>query len=114
MAKKSTKSAEEIAAEASKKEMEAKRDEITAYYKDSIKHLKVQLEYEDLLKDIEKARAERVQAQMFLAQAMAKNEEEAKKPQPVDLKPGPQSQASSDWDANSDKAPPVRKLKTAE
>ena len=71
MAKKSTKSAEEIAAEASKKEMEAKRDEITAYYKDSIKHLKVQLEYEDLLKDIEKARAERVQAQMFLAQAAA-------------------------------------------
>ena len=57
MAKKTTKSAEEIAAEASKKEMEAKRDEITAYYKDSIKHLKVQLEYEDLLKDIEKARA---------------------------------------------------------
>ena len=58
MAKKTTKSAEEIAAEASKKEMEAKRDEITAYYKDSIKHLKVQLEYEDLLKYIEKARAE--------------------------------------------------------
>ena len=114
MAKKSTKSAEEIAAEASKKEMEAKRDEITAYYKDSIKHLKVQLEYEDLLKDIEKARAERVQAQMFLAQAMAKNEEEAKQSQSVDLKPGPQSQAGSDWDASSDKAPPVRKLKTVE
>ena len=114
MAKKSTKSAEEVAAEASKKEMEAKRDEITNYYKDSIKHLKVQLEYEDLLKDIEKARAERVQAQMFLAQAMAKNEEETKQPQSVDLKPGPQSQAGSDWDASSDKAPPVRKLKTAE
>tara|TARA_Y100000356_G_scaffold78655_1_gene64985 strand:- start:99 stop:440 length:342 start_codon:yes stop_codon:yes gene_type:complete len=113
MAKKSTKSAEEIAAEASKKEMEAKRDEITAYYKDSIKHLKVQLEYEDLLKDIEKARAERVQAQMFLAQAMAKNEEEAKQAQPVELKKGV-SQAGSDWDASSDKAPPVRKLKTAE
>ena len=113
MAKKSTKSAEEIAAEASKKEMEAKRDEITAYYKDSIKHLKVQLEYEDLLKDIEKARAERVQAQMFLAQAMAKNEEEAKQSQPVELKKGV-SQAGSDWDASSDKAPPVRKLKTAE
>ena len=113
MAKKSTKSAEEIAAEASKKEMEAKRDEITAYYKDSIKHLKVQLEYEDLLKDIEKARAERVQAQMFLAQAMAKNEEEAKQAQSVELKKGV-SQAGSDWDASSDKAPPVRKLKTAE
>ena len=117
MAKKTTKSAEEIAAEASKKEMEAKRDEITAYYKDSIKHLKVQLEYEDLLKDIEKARAERVQAQMFLAQAMAKNEEAeaaTKQSESVDLKPGPQSQAGSDWDASSDKAPPVRKLKTVE
>jgi len=117
MAKKTTKSAEEIAAEASKKEMEVKRDEITAYYKDSIKHLKVQLEYEDLLKDIEKARAERVQAQMFLAQAMAKNEEEAaakqSQPQSVNLQKG-QSQAGSDWDAKSDKAPPVRKLKTVE
>jgi len=120
MAKKTTKSAEEIAAEASKKEMEAKRDEITAYYKDSIKHLKVQLEYEDLLMNIEKARAERVQAQMFLAQAMAKNEEEAaaKQPQqpqgqPVNLQKGP-SNAGSDWDASSDKAPPVRKLKTVE
>tara|TARA_B100000902_G_C26948147_1_gene734433 strand:+ start:351 stop:713 length:363 start_codon:yes stop_codon:yes gene_type:complete len=120
MAKKTTKSAEEIAAEASKKEMEAKREEITAYYKDSIKHLKVQLEYEDLLMNIEKARAERVQAQMFLAQAMAKNEEEtaAKQPQqpqgqPIQLKKGV-SNAGSDWDATSDKAPPVRKLKTVE
>jgi hypothetical protein len=117
MAKKTTKSAEEIAAEASKKEMEAKREEITAYYKDSIKHLKVQLEYEDLLMNIEKARAERVQAQMFLAQAMAKNEEETaakpSQPQPVTLQKG-QSGAGSDWDASSDKAPPVRKLKTVE
>ena len=123
MAKKTTKSAEEIAAEASKKEMEVKRDEITTYYKDSIKHLKVQFEYEDLLMNIEKARAERVQAQMFLAQAMAKNEEEAaaKQPQqtqsqPVELKKGMShtQEASSDWDASSDKAPPLRKLKTAE
>jgi|21_taG_2_1085346.scaffolds.fasta_scaffold03703_2 hypothetical protein len=122
MAKKTTKSAEELAAEASKKEMEVKRDEITAYYKDSIKHLKVQLEYEDLLMNIEKARAERVQAQMFLAQAMAKNDEEAaakqtQRPQgqPVKLQKGPSnSDAGSDWDASSDKAPPVRKLKTVE
>ncbi len=35
MAKKTVKSAEELAAEASKLEMQAKRDEITAYYKDS-------------------------------------------------------------------------------
>ena len=54
---------------------------------------------------------------MFLAQAMAKNEEAeaaTKQSESVDLKPGPQSQAGSDWDASSDKAPPVRKLKTVE
>ena len=67
MAKKNTKSAEEIAAETSKQEMAVKRDEITAYYKESIKHLKIQFEYEDLLMNIEKARAERVQAQMFFS-----------------------------------------------
>ena len=74
MAKKTEKSAEEIAAEASKVEMDAKRAEITAYYKDSVKHLKIQLEYETILKDIEVARAERVQSQMFIAQAMADND----------------------------------------
>ena len=49
---------------------------------------------------------------------MAKNEEEAaaKQPQqtqsqPITLKKGI---AESDWDANSDKAPPVRKLRTTE
>lgn len=115
MAKKTTKSAEELQAEASKKEMEAKRQEITNYYKDSIVHLKVQHEYEELLNQIEKARAERVQAQMFLAKAMAKEQEEAaNKPQPVDLQKGPPSQVKSDWDASSDKAPPVRQLKTVE
>jgi hypothetical protein len=55
----------------SKEELEKRRVEITTYYKDNIKHLKIQLEYEELLRDIEKVRAERVQAQMYLAQAMA-------------------------------------------
>ena len=114
MAKKTTKSAEELQAEASKKEMDTKRQEITNYYKDSIIHLKVQYEYEELLNQIEKARAERVQAQMFLAKAMAKEqEEEANKPQSVNLQKG-LSSAKSDWDASSDKAPPVRQLKTVE
>ena len=108
MAKKTTKSAEEIAAEASKAEMDVKRAEITAYYKDSVKHLKIQLEYETILKDIEVARAERVQSQMFIANAMAKNDEAKSQ----ELKPGignPQrvNQAGSDWDANSNQAPPV-------
>ena len=117
MAKKTKKSAEEIAAETSKKEMEVKRDEITAYYKESIVHLKIQLEYEVVLKDIEVARAERVQSQIFLANAMAQKEDETPQPasrKPVTLEKGPSNGPKSDWDASSDKAPPVRKLKTVE
>ena len=38
-------------------------------------HLTVQAEYEDLLATIEKARAERMQAQMYLAQAYAASKE---------------------------------------
>ena len=57
--------------ELSKEEMEKRRAEITAYYEEHIPALEVQLKYEGLLRDIEKCRAERVQAQMFLSQAMA-------------------------------------------
>ena len=53
-------------AELSEKELSAKREEITNYYKDHIPHLQAQLEYENLLRDIEKCRAERMQAQMFM------------------------------------------------
>jgi len=63
--------------ELSEEEMAAKREELTAFYKENIVHLKSQLEYEECLRDIEKARAERVQAQMFLAQAMAAGTEES-------------------------------------
>ncbi len=62
---------EKMQQELSDEEMVAKREEITAFYKENIEHLEVQLKYEVMLKDIEKARAERVQAQMFLAQAAA-------------------------------------------
>ena len=63
--------------ELSKEELQKRREEITAFYQENIKHLKVQKEYEELLRDVEKARAERIQAQMFLAQAyIAGNEEE--------------------------------------
>jgi len=96
--------------EVSKKEMEAKREEITAYYKDSIKHLKVQVEYETLLKDIEVARAERIQSQMFIAQTMAGPEAQT----PPQAVPENRSQAGSDWDADMNTAPPVRKLKKAD
>ncbi len=75
--------------EISKAELEKRRVEITAYYKENIKHLTVQLEYENLLMDIEKTRAERVQAQMFLAQAMAPKDENGRTP----------SQAEQDFNA---------------
>ena len=55
----------------SKEELAARRDEITSFYKDNIPHLEVQADYETLLAAIEKARAERMQAQMFMAQQYA-------------------------------------------
>ena len=61
--------------ELTKEELQKRREEITAFYKENIKHLKVQKEYEELLRDIEKARAERVQSQMFLAQAYGAGQE---------------------------------------
>ena len=94
---KTVKSPEVLEAEASAAEMKAKRDEITAYYSDSISHLEVQLNYETLLKDIETARAERVQAQKFLANAMAEQQQA----------PTGNAVAGTDWDAASDKAPPA-------
>tara|TARA_R110000824_G_scaffold14820_5_gene62719 strand:+ start:1957 stop:2307 length:351 start_codon:yes stop_codon:yes gene_type:complete len=57
--------------EMSKKELDNKRKEITKYYSENIPSLKTQLEYEELLRDIEKTRAERLQAQMYIAQTMA-------------------------------------------
>ena len=72
--------------------MKKKRAEITKFYKESIKNLEVQFEYEKLLTDIEKQRAERVQAQMFLAQAYGAGEKA-------------QSQAGQDWEEEFENAP---------
>ena len=52
-------------------ELTKRKDQISKFYKDNIKHLEVQLKYEELLTKIEKARAERLQAQVFMAQAYA-------------------------------------------
>ena len=52
-------------------QIDKKRKEVTAYYKEHIPSLKTQLQYEELLRDIEKCRAERLQAQMFVANSMA-------------------------------------------
>ena len=65
--KENPKKAEEL----SQEELTAKRDEITKYYDDHIPHLKTQLEYESLLRDIEKTRAERMQAQAFMTKMAA-------------------------------------------
>jgi hypothetical protein len=54
--------------ELSKEEIAKRRAEITAFYKESIEHLKIQEEYETLLLKIEEARAKRIQAQIALAQ----------------------------------------------
>jgi hypothetical protein len=64
----------------SKEELNARRDEITAFYKDNIEHLEIQAEYEMLLATIEKARAERMQAQMFMAQQYSEQKEGGVKP----------------------------------
>jgi hypothetical protein len=141
-----TKTNEQVTAnpeKASQEEMNRKRAEITAYYKESLTHLKVQLEYEVVLKDIEVARAERIQSQMFVAQAMAEPEEApqpkrqaapvaAKAPAPKQVTPPPTSKkvtppqqantagpiigdAGADWDVDSKTAPPRRRaLKTVE
>ena len=63
-----------------KEELNARRDEITSFYKDNIQHLEIQAEYETLLATIEKARAERMQAQMFMAQQYAEQVEGGVKP----------------------------------
>jgi hypothetical protein len=58
------------------KEQAAKRrTEVTKFYKDNLPHLKAQLEYEQLLTDIEQTRVKRIQAQMFLAQTYGSPEE---------------------------------------
>jgi len=112
MAKSTTENQTPETEQLTEKEMDAKKAEITAWYKENIKHLKTQKEYEELLRDIEKLRAERLQAQQFIAQTMATKqaEEQAKK-----------SQAGQDWNPNMDTAPPrpatpapARKLKKVE
>jgi len=89
--------------ELSKEELQNRREEITAFYKDNIKHLKVQKEYEELLRDVEKARAERLQAQMFMAQAYASGEEEGE--------PSETTQAKSEFESAMNKATEPRTLK---
>jgi hypothetical protein len=65
----------------SKEQLGEKRKEITEYYEGNIPHLETQLKYEQLLRDIEKTRAERLQAQMFIANTMAPPPEAEENPE---------------------------------
>ena len=60
----------------SREEIQRRKQELTEFYTESIQHLKVQLEYEELLRDIAKARAEKLQADAFVAQVMSSIEED--------------------------------------
>jgi hypothetical protein len=60
----------------SREEIQRRKQELTDFYTESIQHLKVQLEYEQLLRDIAKARAEKLQADAFVAQVMSNIEED--------------------------------------
>lgn len=53
----------------SKEEIAKRKQEVSNFYKENIKHLKIQREYEGLLTEIEELRAKRLQAQMFQAQS---------------------------------------------
>tara|TARA_R100000935_G_scaffold11163_2_gene22328 strand:- start:6645 stop:6950 length:306 start_codon:yes stop_codon:yes gene_type:complete len=71
--------------ELSKEELAKRREDITAFYSDNISHLTVQAEYEELLATIDKARAERLQAQIFMSQAYADQAEAKKGPSEEEL-----------------------------
>jgi len=73
--------ASEDVKELSKEEIAKRKQEVSNFYKENIKHLKIQKEYEGLLTEIEELRAKRLQAQMFQAQTYQGMEE---KQQPSD------------------------------
>lgn len=58
-----------------KDSMKEKKEQMDSFYKENIKYLATQLEYEKLLTEIEKLRAERINAQMFIAQALVNKED---------------------------------------
>lgn len=54
--------------ELSQEEYRERKEKLNAFYTDEVKYLTVQLEYEQLLRDISKARAERLQADAYVVQ----------------------------------------------
>jgi|31_taG_2_1085359.scaffolds.fasta_scaffold01484_8 hypothetical protein len=57
-----------------KDSMKEKKEQMDSFYKENMKYLTTQVEYEKLLTEIEKLRAERINAQMFIAQALVNKE----------------------------------------
>lgn len=70
----------------SPEEIQARKQEMLNFYKDSMEYLEAQYKYEKLLADIDEARLKRATIQMQFAQLMAaqmeSEQEEADKPEP--------------------------------
>jgi len=61
--------------ELSEKEYADRKEKLHTFYTNEIKYLSNQLKYEELLRDVSKARAERLQADAYVVQ-MTKSDEE--------------------------------------
>lgn len=66
--------------EMSPQEMAERKSKLTQFYKEQIEFLKVQLEYETLIADVEDQRARATYAQVKLAQMLAGPSKEAPEP----------------------------------
>lgn len=66
--------------EMSTQEILQKKEEMLAFYKDSMPYLKAQYDYEKLLSDIDEVRFKRTNIQYQMAMLLAKPEEEKETP----------------------------------
>lgn len=62
--------------EMSPEEIQERKEKLSKYYEEQVEFLKLQLEYESLLTDIEEQRAKRIQMQAAVASFLAPDEEE--------------------------------------
>ena len=76
----------------SPEELATKKEEMLAFYKESMPYLEAQLAYEKMLSEIDETRLKRTQIQMQYAMMMAPPEEEGEMPAPQ-APPAPQPTA---------------------
>lgn len=76
----------------SPEELAAKKEEMLAFYKESMPYLEAQLAYEKMLSEIDETRFKRTQIQMQYAMMMAPPEEEGEMPENI-TPPAPQPTA---------------------